>query len=93
MKTKNSLFNIALAVMLATSIAACSESDAEKTEDKMQELKAQMEDKAELAGEKLEEAADKTADAMEEAADQTAAKAKELCEAAKEKADAEDKDC
>ncbi|HJS15342.1 MULTISPECIES: hypothetical protein [Rheinheimera] len=93
MKTQSSLFKLALAVMLATSVAACSESDAEKAEDKMEELKVQVEDKAEQAGEKLEEAADKTADAMEDAADQTAAKAKELCEAAKEKADAKDTDC
>ena len=40
MKTQSSLFKLALAVMLATSVAACSESDAEKAEDKMEELKA-----------------------------------------------------
>jgi len=93
MKTQNSLFKLALAVMLATSVVACSENDAEKAEDKMDALKAQVEEKAEQAGEKLEDAADKTADAMEDAADKTAEKAKELCEAAKEKTDAEDKDC
>lgn len=93
MKTQNSLFKLALAVMLASSIAACSESDTEKAEDKMEALKVQVEEKAEQAGEKLEDAADKTADAMEDAADKTAEKAKELCEAAKEKTDAEDKDC
>lgn len=93
MKTQNSLFKLALAMVFATSIAACSDSDAEKAEDKMEQLKVQVEEKAEQAGEKLEEAAETTADAMEEAADQTAAKAKELCEAAKEKTDAEDKDC
>lgn len=93
MKTHNSLFKVILAVMLATSIAACSESDAEKAEDRMEELKAQLEDKAEQAKDNLEDAAEKTAEAMEDAADKTAEKAKELCEAAKEKTDAKDKDC
>jgi DNA-directed RNA polymerase subunit L len=83
MKSQISLLNMTLALLLTTAVIGCSDHERDKTEEeKIEELRLQVEQSTAQARANLDEAAD-----------ETAKKAKELCEAAKEKANDKDKKC